>query len=426
MNAFRRENKTGGLTALLTIAWRNIGRNGRRTALCITAIAIAVFFNGFMQSWIEGMVDGIEEVVRTYETGHVNVVSAQFENDKEYYPVQYPVADGRSVRDLVSRIEELPGVTAALPRITAYATLFDSTVKHALLWGIDADRERQVNLFNLTERNDGMGRGRYPINGSNECAIGFELARKTGLGIGDKLPLKTVSAQFSDKYWSPTIVGIFTFDYRKYDEDVVIVPFDKLQRVLVMGEGTQQLFVYADDPDDSPAVKSAVARIVGAGNVVREWGDNYWVAYMRQSTFLFVIVFGVFQVVASFLIINTVLMVIHERIKEIGMMGALGMTRREIVLVFFFEAVYLSVLGAAVGCLVGGLASWIGSLFPLDLDTFTGGGMKDMPVSSTIFLKFSPAILAQGFLFGVAVSAVCTLIPSLKSAFIEPVEALRR
>jgi len=420
------ENGTGGLAALLTIAYRNIWRNGRRTALCVAAIAIAVFFNIFMQAWIQGMIGGIEEVVRTYETGHVNVVSARFENDKEYYPVQYPVSDGADASELIARIEAIPGVSAALPRITAYATLFDSTVKHALLWGIDTERERKINLFNLTDRSDGMDRGRYPENGANECAIGFEMARKTGLGIGDKLPLKTVSAQFSDKYWSPTIVGVFTFDYRKYDKDVIIVPFDKLRRILVLGEGTQQLFVYARDPKRSAEIKPAVSAAVGPGNVVREWGDNYWVAYMRQSTFLLFVVFGVFQVVASFLIINTVLMVIHERIKEIGMMGALGMTRREIVLVFFFEAVYLSVLGAAAGCLVGGAASWIGSLFPLDLNTFTGGGMKDMPISSTIFLEFSPVILAQGFVFGVAVSAVCTLIPSLKSAFIEPVEALRR
>lgn len=420
------ENRRGGLAALLTIAYRNIWRNGRRTALCVAAIAIAVFFNVFMQAWIQGMIGGIEEVVRTYETGHVNVVSSLFEADKEYYPVQYPVADGGNAEELVSRIEAIPGVAAALPRITAYATLFDSTVKHALLWGIDPGREREVNLFNLTDRNDGMAQGRYPENGANECAIGFELARKTGLGIGNRLPLKTVSAQFSDKYWSPTVVGVFKFDYRRFDEDVVIVPFDKLNRLLVLGGGTQQLFVYADDPNRSAEIKSAVAAAVGPGNVVREWTDNYWVAYMRQSTFLFYVVFGVFQVVASFLIINTVLMVIHERIKEIGMMGALGMTRREIVLVFFFEAVYLSAIGAAAGCIVGGLASWIGSLFPLDLNTFTGGGMKDMPISSTIFLKFSPAILAQGFVFGVTVSAVCTLIPSLKSAFIEPVEALRR
>jgi putative ABC transport system permease protein len=419
-------DRTGGLGALLTIAYRNIWRNGRRTALCVAAVAIAVFFNIFMQAWIDGMMDSIEEVVRTYETGHVNVVSSAFEADKEYFPVQFPVADGRNADELVAEIEALPGVSAALPRITAYATLFDSTVKHALLWGVRQDRERLINHWNLTDRDDGLVEGRFPADGANECAIGTEFARKTGLKVGDKLPLKTMSAQFSDKYWSPTVVGVFEFDYAKYDGEVVIVSFDRLGRILSLDGATQQLFVYAKDPGRAAELRLGIERIVGEGQVVREWSDNYWVAMMRKSSFLYVIIFAVFQIVASFLIVNTVLMVIHERIKEIGMMGALGMTRREIVLVFFFEAVFLSVIGAFAGCLLGGVVTKLGSLYPMDTELFTGGGMKDMPFSGTLFIAFSPATIAQGFLFGVAVAAACTILPSLKSAFVEPVEALRR
>lgn len=419
-------NGRGGFSALAVVAYRNIWRNGRRTALCVTAVAVAVFFNIFMQAWIQGMIGSIEEVVRTYETGHVNVVSESFEAEKEYFPVQYSVAEDRSLSELISELEALPGVTAALPRITSFASLFDSTVKHALLWGVDMERERQVNLFNLTKRSDGLLSGRFPEAGANEAAVGAEFARKAGIKVGDSLPLKTVSAQFSDKYWSPVVVGIFEFDYRRFDEDVIIVPIDRLQRILVLEDRTQQLFIYGEDAGRSRELKSAVASVLGPGHVVREWGDNYWVAYLRQSSVVYVVVFLVFQIVAAFLIINTVLMVIHERIKEIGMMGALGMTRVEIVGVFFLEAVFLSLLGAAVGTAVGGIASYLGSLFPIDLDTFTGGGMKEFPMAGTIFIRFSPAILLQGFAFGVAVSAACTLIPSLKSAFIEPVEALRR
>lgn len=420
------DSSVGSLGSLITIAYRNIWRNGRRTALCIVAVGIAVFFNIFMESWIDGMMNSIEEVVRTYETGHVNVVTTQFEEDREYFPVQFPIAGGKSSAELISEIEAIPGVKAALPRITAYATLFDSTVKHAILWGVDIDRETKINYLNLTDRDDGLVEGRYPANGTNECAIGTEMARKTGLKIGDKIPFKTVSAQFSDKYLSPTIVGIFKFDYSKYDENVVIIPHDRLQRILVLEGGTQQLFIYAVDAKRSIEIKTAVAKLLGEGHVVRDWTENYWVAIMRSMSFMYVIIFGVFQIVASFLIINTVLMVIHERIKEIGMMGALGMTRREIVFVFFFEAVFLSIFGALAGCLVGGLVTRIGSYFPMDLEMFTGGGMKDFPMSGTLFLDFSPIVIAQGFLFGVVVSSACTLIPSLKSAFIEPVEALRR
>jgi putative ABC transport system permease protein len=55
-----------------------------------------------------------------------------------------------------------------------------------------------------------------------------------------------------------------------------------------------------------------------------------------------------------------------------------------------------------------------------------GGGFKEFPMAGTMALSFDPAILLQGFLFGVVITSVCTLIPSLKSAFVEPVEALRR
>jgi putative ABC transport system permease protein len=427
--------KRGGFFALAVIAYRNILRNMRRTLFCVSAAAIAVFFTVFMQAWIRGMTDNIEEVVRVFDTGHVSVVSSRYEAEKEYYPVQFPIAggndsDGLPVAELERLALGLEGVRAVIPRITAYATLQDSNVKHAILWGIRVRDELALNNFNLTRRDDGLAEGRYPEADSNECAIGFRMAEKAGLEVGDRLPLKTVSAQFSDKMWSPVITGIFKFDYAKFDEDVIMVDFARLQRLLVLGEGTQQLFIYAEDPSQSRAVagrlRALLAALPGEENIVRDWRDNYMVIYMRQSMMLFVVIYLVFLIVASFLIINTVVMIIHERIKEIGMMGSLGMTRAEIVRVFFFEAVLLSVLGSLAGCVLGGLATFGLSFFPLDLVLFTGGGMKEFPMSGTMTLAFDPAILLQGFVFGVLITSICTLFPSLKSAFVEPVEALRR
>jgi putative ABC transport system permease protein len=418
--------KRGGFRSLVTIARRNVFRNMRRTVLCIVAVAIAVFFTILMQSMIGGMIRGVEEVVQVFDTGHVSIVSTGFEADKEYLPVQYPVAGGRSAEELMAEIQSLPGVKAALPRITAYATLQDSTVKHAFLWGIRVAEETALNSFNATNRSDGLVAGRYPEAGSNECAIGVRMAKKAGLKIGDRVPLKTVSAQFSDKMWSPEITGFFEYDYQKYDEDLILVDFERLQRLLVLGDTAQQIFVFAGEKGQSKAIAARLRNLLGEDDVVRDWRDNYFVSMMRQSMTIYMVVELVFLIVASFLIVNTVVMIIHERIKEIGMMGSLGMTRREIVEVFFFEAVFLSVLGALAGVLAGGIVTFIGSLFPLDFNAMTGGGFKEFPVSGTLFLRFSADILLMGFSFGVLVASICTLIPSLKSAFVEPVEALRR
>jgi putative ABC transport system permease protein len=193
-----------------------------------------------------------------------------------------------------------------------------------------------------------------------------------------------------------------------------------------LGEGTQQFFIHAEDPSQSRALTARFKARLGEDSVVRDWRDNYFVVLMRQSMMIFVVVYLVFLIVASFLIVNTVVMIIHERIKEIGMMGSLGMTRGEIVQVFFFEAVFLSVLGSLAGCAAGGLATLAFSFFPFDYNALTGGGFKEFPMAGTIVLSFDPAILIQGFFFGVAITSACTLFPSLKSAFVEPVEALRR
>jgi putative ABC transport system permease protein len=418
------KRKQGGCGALIKIAYRNIWRNKRRTIFCVAAMVLAVFFTIMMQSMIAGMFSGMEKVVQAFDAGHLYAVSADFEAEKEYVPVQYPVANGETVAKLQQEITAIPGVKAVVPRINAIATLQDSAIKHAILWGIDIEAETALHPMNLTDRNNGLVEGRFPEPGASECAIGTRMAKKAGLRVGDRIPLKTVSAQFSDKMWSPEITGIFEFDYRKYDEDVIIVDFGRFQRLLVLGDATQQIFVFAENAAMSKIITPQVEALLGESNVVHDWEDNYFVATWRQGMAMFVIVELVVLIVASFLIVNTVVMIIHERIKEIGMMGSLGMTRWEIVEVFFFESLFLSILGALAGVLLGGIATFIGSLSPLGFTGMSSG--SEFPTTGAMFLVFSPGILWGGFFYGVIISSLCTLIPSLRSAFVEPVEALRQ
>ena len=420
------EYKQGGTGTLIKIAYRNIWRNKRRTFFCVTAVGIAVFFIVIYSSMIDGMLRNIHELVQVFELGHVKVVSAAYEAESEYMPVQYPVANGVSWKDLAASIRLIPGVRAVFPRITTLATLQESTIKHAVLWGINMRDETAINHFDLTNRGDGLLEGRWPAPGSNECAVGRVFVHKSGLSIGDEIPLKTVSSQFSDRYWSPVITGIFNFDYIKIDEQYIITDVERLQRLLVLEEGTQQLVIYADDEKQSGFITASVQNLLGKDNVVTEWRDNYWVAVMEIVTPIYTIVFLIFLIVASFLIINTLMMIIHERIKEIGMMGCLGMTRAEIIKVFFFESIFLAAFGALAGIILGGILAGIGSYFPIRMGDLYGNTFSEMPLGNAVFFEFSPLILLRAWLMGVVVASLFTLIPSIKSAFVEPVEALRR
>jgi ABC-type lipoprotein release transport system permease subunit len=393
----------------------------------VVAVAVAVFFIIAFSSFITGMLQSIHEVVQVFELGHVRAVSARYEAESEYSPVQYPVAEGKSLDAVTDRIKAIPGVRAVFPRISAYATLQESSVKHATLWGVRMNEETMVNHFNLTDKNDGLVEGRYPAPDSNECAIGQRLAEKTGLKIGDRIPLKTVSSQFSDKLWSPVVAGVFRFDYAKADQETIIVDFARLQRLLSLEDASQQIVVYADSPSLSGRIARDMASLFNADDVITEWKDQYWVVMMNMYQPIYYMMYLIFLIVACLLIVNTITMIIHERIKEIGMMGSLGMTRGEIVKVFFFESLFLAIAGATMGMILGGLLTGIGQRFPLRWTALTGESTyAEMPMANAIFFHFSIGNLVQGWLLGIATTAVFTLLPSLKSAFVEPVEALRR
>jgi putative ABC transport system permease protein len=421
------EKKKGGFSQLLTIAYRNIYRKKGRSALCIAAIGVTVFFIIAMAAFMEGMLDNLRKQVITFETGHVFISSKEYEKKSFFLPVQYPVeVPGKDLNALIRDVEAVPGVRAAFPRIRTRVSLLDSVIKNAVLWGVDMERELEFNTFNYKTGNANkcLVEGRYPRGDANECAIGFRLARKMGVGLGDKVQMQIVSSEFSDKYYFPVITGIADFNVAEMDKNVVIIPFARAQKLVTLQDKTQALYVYVKPGRNAESVASRLSASLpaDAGLSIKAFTRHPFITLMRSGEIMMFIIYIVFMVVASFLIINTVIMMIHERIKEIGMMGALGMTRAEIVAVFFMESVILSTAGSVLGCLVGGAATFALSRVPFDMSVY-----EDMfTMNNTLYVAFSPSIIGTGFLFGLLVSAACTIFPSLKSAFVKPVEALRR
>ncbi|OHD14571.1 MAG: hypothetical protein A2086_08000 [Spirochaetes bacterium GWD1_27_9] len=511
--------KISTLIDISKIAFRNIFRNIRRSGFCVSAIGVAVFFIIIMICYINGMLSSLENIIQTFDTGHILISTSEYDRLKDFHPLQYPLEyKNGGIDSLINQIKTIKGVDTSLSRITTNATLTNNIVKHAIVWGINIEEENKVNKFNLTNKTDGLIIGRFPQKENdekykNECIIGIELAKKLNiikeviekeefdklltelnendssflkesyvfnkelevynLNIGKirsfvfdkrkfaqslekskkiqennekvdkkqkkllevfitktdvKIPMKIISSQYSDKFYIPKVVGVFDFDFATPNSLYIILPFERLQRLASLQNKTQALFVFIKDRENTNEIIKEIRKIVEKSNpsepvTIKDWKSHQFVVLLKTAQLIYGIIYSVFIIVASFLIVNTIIMIIHERIKEIGMMGALGMTRFEIVLTFFLEAVFLSIIGASFGTIIGGVSAYLLSLVPIDFVSLSGG--IDFPISNTIFFSFSPIYLIQGFIFGVIVSGVCTIFPSIKSAYIDPVEALR-
>ena len=419
--------KKGGLFFFIKIAYRNIFRNIRRSILCMIAVSMSVFIMILLSGFMEGMIDAINIDIVSFESAHINMSSKKFEKYKLFLPTQYPLEiDDQPLDKIINEIESIKGVKKAFPRIQTIASVSNSIVKNAVIWGFNMEDELKYNYFNqrTKNKNNCLKEGRLPDKGKNECIIGYELAKKMKVGIGDKITLKVISSEYSDKFLIPKIVGIFDFDYSEYDKNYIIISFEKLQKLLTLHNKTEQIFIYLDNINKTNVITDILKEKYETYKVqINRWQDNYWIILMEQMNIMMIIIYIVFIIVASFLIINTIIMIITERMKEIGMMGALGMNRLEIVGVFFWEAVILSLYGSFIGAFLGGISTLILHIFPIDVSSLTGGSM---PINNTLFIKFSFNIIINGFLYGLIISSLCTIFPSLKAAFIEPVEALRR
>lgn len=282
-------------------------------------------------------------------------------------------------------------------------------------------KELFLSMYTLNDNN-------YIINNNIDDTEKEELLDILNSGVTLRIPFKIISSQYSDKYYQPKLVGIFEYDYVEVDQNYILIPFNKIQTIGSLNNKTQSIFIFVNNINNLKnitKIKNEIKNVINNPDIiVKDWTESPLISVFRSFDFMYNIIYSIFIIVASFLIINTIIMVIHERTKEIGMMGALGMNRKEIVLVFFLEAVLLSIFGALIGTIFGGIISGIWSFIPINVESLLGG--VDFPVTNTIFIKFSFIILIKGFLFGTIVSSICTIFPSLKSAFIEPVEALRR
>jgi putative ABC transport system permease protein len=405
---------------LPVVAFRNVFRNLRRSILSAVAIAVSAMAIMALLALLETMETDMATNLTSYYTGEVRIRHADFGKYERYNPLHLSL-DTEKVISVASAVE---GVEAATPRINFPANLYiDEKNNGAMGVGVDFNSEQAFIDFTAI-----MEEGRIPEPGANELLMGKFLAHDLGLSVGDKVTMLTSTALRGSNAMTFTIVGIAAFPVGGLSAKTVYVPIDRAQYLLRMDGHSQEILLLTEDGykerDVANAVKTALQEQLSLETETRAWKDlNMMYSFLSIAKFIYYVMGAIFFVLGSTVIINTTMMVIYERVREIGTLGALGMQGKELTRLFLLEGTFISIAGSTLGTLFGVLIVYIFSKTGINFTEAMSG--VDMEVSSILFPRVNWFTALFVWIYAIIIASLSTLIPSRKASKIEIVEALR-
>jgi putative ABC transport system permease protein len=413
---------------ILGLAWRNLWRNPRRTIIAMAAIG----FGYAMLLFVACLMAGLRQ--QMIETGTSLVLSDIQVHAPSYYPNRsiYQTLGGRqgtNVDALLAAIAADPRVYAASPRVYGYG-LVSAPLQSAgaAILGVVPSQEQKVTVLQTR-----MVKGSYLTEGMPKgIVMGNKFATTIGVGVGSEIILLTQAADGSMGNDLYTVAGLFHTGIDAIDRGLVLMSLASLQELLRLPpvrihEVGIKLHAITEATATAAALGGQLSKTLPVR--VRAWPELApeladYVQFNRGVTF---ILFFIFFLLAVIGIVNTMLMAVIERTRELGMLMAVGMRPVQVVGLILAEAAGLATASLVLGAAVGAPLLWYLQVYGLNL----GGAGDDVSLAGVVvgqhwygqqdFSAYSQAAL------GLAITAlVSALYPALRAARFRPTEALRK
>jgi putative ABC transport system permease protein len=401
-----------------SIAWRNVWRNKLRSLIMVAAIALGLFAGVFTMAFMQGAVDARIESATKTELAHLQIHAPDFLVNNDV-ALKIENAD-----ELTRQIEVLDSVVAASKRLIAEPFIMAAHgTGGGKLIGVIPEQEKKV-----TDIWEKIVDGAYLEHDSRmpPVVVGEKLARRLRLNVGTRINVQMVDRNGNLSIKGYRVSGIYRTTNTSYDESTLFVRFQDLQSQLGMEENTaHEIAVLLKNGNEAAAVKPSVQKL--AGNYeVQTWKElspemSLLTDSMDQYMYIFILII---LLALCFGIINTMLMAVLERVKEIGMLMAVGMNKRRIFSMIILESVLLTVSGGILGMLIGSVVTKFFETRPINLAMFAEG-LESYGFASQVYTSLQVETLVTIGILVILTGMLSAVWPARKALKLNPAEATR-
>ncbi len=400
-----------------SISWRNVWRNKVRSSVVMTAIAIGIFAGVFSVAFMTGWMNQRITTVIDTEVSHIQMHHPD-------YMASNDLKDNIDHTDkMLKAITEIKEVRAASPRLIANGMIASAVTNTGIqLMGVDPGKEKKVT--NIHEK---IIKGSYfEQDMRNSIVIGKKLADKLNARIKSKVivQLQEMNGTISSEAFR--VVGIYDISNSEYEEMKAFVKYPDLINTLNMDASkSHEIAVYLDRDARVEHVAGKIKSGVNGAEVMT-WKELMPdVQLMNENMDLMMYIFvGIILLALLFGIINTMLMVILERVKELGMLMAIGMNKGKVFVMIILETIFLCLSGGIVGILLGSGITILTGQSGINLSAWSEG-LNAYGFESIVYPEIGFSQVIQITIMVIIVGIIAALYPAWKAIKLKPAEAIR-
>ncbi len=404
---------------LIKIAWRNIWRSKLRSTVVIFAIASGLVGGLFSSAWMSGMANQRVKDTFSIETAHIQLHNPEFTDN---FDVKKTIL---STQEKLEELKKIGGVKAVTSRLKTPAMAATANKNMGVtIVGINPKTEKEV--FGLYKKIDSTNGDFFDTKKKNAIVISKALAKELKAKLKSKIVLTFQDYNGEITGAAFKVVGIFKTTNSVWDKMHVFVKNTDLRKVLELPEDqSHEIDILLNDYNQATIISAQLQKKY-PDILSEDWSEIQ--PYINFITKYMDVMMGVFMLIIlgalGFGIVNTMLMVILERTRELGMLMAIGMTKKSVFIMIMLETIFLALVGALIGELISMLLINYYGKVGIDLSSMAEG-LETIGYSAITYPKLDSIKYVQITIMVFVTSILASIYPAIKALKLDPANAIR-